>query len=248
MKGSQMENIIVGRNPVMEAIKSGRTIEKILIKKGKYEGSIVPIVKKAKEARIIIQETEKGKLDALAEGAAHQGVIAYVSDFKYCTVADILKKAQDKGEAPFVVLCDKITDPHNLGAIIRTAECAGVHGIIIPKRGSVGVNGTVEKTSAGAAEHMLVAKVTNLASVIDDLKEQGMWFAAADMDGQPMYDIDLKGSLGIIIGNEGSGVSRLVKEKCDFIATIPMKGKINSLNASVAGGILMYEALRQRMQ
>lgn len=242
-----MENIIVGRNPVMEAIKSGRTIEKILIKKGKYEGSIVPIVKKAKEARIIIQETEKGKLDALAEGAAHQGVIAYVSDFKYCTVADILKKAQDKGEAPFVVLCDKITDPHNLGAIIRTAECAGVHGIIIPKRGSVGVNGTVEKTSAGAAEHMLVAKVTNLASVIDDLKEQGMWFAAADMDGQPMYDIDLKGSLGIIIGNEGSGVSHLVKEKCDFIATIPMKGKINSLNASVAGGILMYEALRQRM-
>lgn len=243
-----MENIIVGRNPVMEAIKSGRTIEKILIKKGKYEGSIVPIVKKAKEARIIIQETEKGKLDALAEGAAHQGVIAYVSDFKYCMVADILKKAQDKGEAPFVVLCDKITDPHNLGAIIRTAECAGVHGIIIPKRGSVGVNGTVEKTSAGAAEHMLVAKVTNLASVIDDLKEQGMWFVAADMDGQPMYDIDLKGSLGIIIGNEGSGVSRLVKEKCDFIATIPMKGKINSLNASVAGGILMYEALRQRMQ
>ena len=243
-----MENIIVGRNPVMEAIKSGRTIEKILIKKGKYEGSIVPIVKKAKEARIIIQETEKGKLDALAEGAAHQGVIAYVSDFKYCMVADILKKAQDKGEAPFVVLCDKITDPHNLGAIIRTAECAGVHGIIIPKRGSVGVNGTVEKTSAGAAEHMLVAKVTNLASVIDDLKEQGMWFVAADMDGQPMYDIVLKGSLGIIIGNEGSGVSRLVKEKCDFIATIPMKGKINSLNASVAGGILMYEALRQRMQ
>lgn len=243
-----MENIIVGRNPVMEAIKSGRTIEKILIKKGKYEGSIVPIVKKAKEARIIIQETEKGKLDALAEGAAHQGVIAYVSDFKYCMVADILKKAQDKGEAPFVVLCDKITDPHNLGAIIRTAECAGVHGIIIPKRGSVGVNGTVEKTSAGAAEHMLVAKVTNLASVIDDLKEQGMWFVAADMDGQPMYDIDLKGSLGIIIGNEGSGLSRLVKEKCDFIATIPMKGKINSLNASVAGGILMYEALRQRMQ
>lgn len=243
-----MENIIVGRNPVMEAIKSGRTIEKILIKNGKYEGSIVPIVKKAKEARIIIQETEKARLDALAEGAAHQGVIAYVSDFKYCTVADILKKAQERNEAPFVVLCDKITDPHNLGAIIRTAECAGVHGIIIPKRGSVGVNSTVEKTSAGAAEHMLVAKVTNLASVIDDLKEQGMWFAAADMDGQPMYDIDLNGSIGIIVGNEGSGVSRLVKEKCDFTATIPMKGKINSLNASVAGAILMYEALRQRMQ
>ena len=241
-----MENIIIGRNPVTEAIKSGRTIEKILIKKGKYEGSIVPLVKKAKEARIIIQEVERNKLDALAEGGNHQGVIAYVSDFNYCDVKDILKKADDMGEAPFVVICDKITDPHNLGAIIRTAECAGVHGIIIPKRGSVGVNGTVEKTSAGAAEHMRIAKVTNIASTIDDLKKQGMWFVAADMDGQEMYDVDLKGSLGIIIGNEGSGVSRLVKEKCDFIATIPMKGRINSLNASVAGGILMYEALRQR--
>ena len=241
-------NTIIGRNPVMEAIKSGRTVEKILIKKGKYEGSIVPLVKKAKEAKIIIQEVERGKLDALAEGANHQGVVAYVSDFKYSSVADIMDKAREQGEAPFVILCDKITDPHNLGAIIRTAECAGAHGIIIPKRGSVGVNSTVEKTSAGAAEHMLVAKVTNLAQTIDDLKEQGMWFAAADMDGQEMYKLDLKGSLGIIIGSEGSGVSRLVKEKCDFIASIPMKGKINSLNASVAGGILMYEALRQRMQ
>ncbi|MDO5398439.1 MAG: 23S rRNA (guanosine(2251)-2'-O)-methyltransferase RlmB [bacterium] len=241
-----MENIIIGRNPVMEAIKSGRTIEKILIKKGKYEGSIVPLVKKAKEAGIIIQEVERGKLDAIADGGNHQGVAAYVSDFKYSSVKDILNKASEMGEAPFVVLCDKITDPHNLGAIIRTAECAGVHGIIIPKRGSVGVNGTVEKTSAGAAEHMLIAKVTNLAQTIDELKKQGMWFAAADMDGEEMYNVDLKGSLGIIIGSEGSGVSRLVKEKCDFIAAIPMKGKINSLNASVAGGILMYEALRQR--
>lgn len=241
-----MDNIVIGRNPVLEAIKSGRTVEKILIKKGKYEGSIVPLVRKAKENRIIVQEADKQKLDAIAEGGAHQGVIAYVSDFRYCSVQDILDYAVEKGEAPFVVLCDKITDPHNLGAIIRTAECAGVHGIIIPKRGSVGVNGTVEKTSAGAAEHMRIAKVTNLAAEIDALKEKGMWFAAADMDGTEMYKLDLKGSLGIVIGSEGSGLSRLVREKCDFIASIPMKGRINSLNASVAGGILMYEALRQR--
>lgn len=241
-----MDNIVIGRNPVLEAIKSGRTVEKILIKKGKYEGSIVPLVRKAKENRIIVQEADKQKLDAIAEGGTHQGVIAYVSDFRYCSVQDILDYAAEKGEAPFVVLCDKITDPHNLGAIIRTAECAGVHGIIIPKRGSVGVNGTVEKTSAGAAEHMRIAKVTNLAAEIDSLKEKGMWFAAADMDGTEMYKLDLKGSLGIVIGSEGSGLSRLVREKCDFIASIPMKGRINSLNASVAGGILMYEALRQR--
>lgn len=243
-----MENIIIGRNPVMEAIKSGRTIEKILIKKGKYEGSMVPLVKKAKSIGIIISEADSRKLDMVAEGKNHQGVVAYVSDFKYCSVQDILEKASQKGEAPFVVLCDKITDPHNLGAIIRTAECAGVHGIIIPKRGSVGVNDTVEKTSAGAAEHMLIAKVTNLAAVIDELKEKGMWFAAADMDGEAMYEVDLTGALGIVIGSEGNGISRLIREKCDFIASIPMKGKINSLNASVAGGILVYESLRQRMR
>jgi len=243
-----MDNIIIGRNPVMEAIKSGRTIEKILIKKGKYEGSMVPVVKKAKDARIIIQEVDKAKLDAISEGANHQGVIAYVSDFNYSSVKEIMEYAASKNEAPFVILCDKITDPHNLGAIIRTAECVGVHGVIIPKRGSVGVNATVEKTAAGATEHMRVAKVTNLAETIEDLKKQGMWFAAADMGGEMMYNIDLKGSLGIVVGSEGDGVSRLVREKCDFIATIPMYGKINSLNASVAGGILMYEALRQRIK
>ena len=243
-----MENMIIGRNPVLEAIKSGRTIEKILIKKGKYEGSMVPVVKKAKEARIILQEVDKAKLDALSEGANHQGVIAYVSDFRYSSVKEIMEYAAQKGEAPFVILCDKITDPHNLGAIIRTAECVGVHGVIIPKRGSVGVNATVEKTAAGATEHMKVAKVTNLAETIEDLKKQGMWFAAADMGGEMMYNIDLKGSLGIVVGSEGDGVSRLVREKCDFIATIPMYGKINSLNASVAGGVLMYEALRQRIK
>ena len=241
-----MDNIVIGRNPVLEAIKAGRTIEKILIKKGRYEGAIVPIVKKAKESRIIIQEVDRAKLDQLAGGQNHQGVIALASSFTYCGVKDILAAAADKGEPPFIIICDKITDPHNFGAIIRTAECAGVHGIIIPKRGSVGVNETVEKTSAGAAEYMRIAKVTNISSAIDELKKEGLWFVAADMDGREMYDVDLKGSLGIVIGSEGEGVSRLVKEKCDFIASIPMTGTINSLNASVAGGILMYEAFRQR--
>lgn len=236
----------MGRNPVLEAIRSGRAIDKILIKKGKYEGSIVPIIKKAKDAGIIIQEVDRAKLDAVAEGGNHQGVVAYVSAYEYVTVADILDKARKAGEAPFIVICDKITDPHNLGAIIRTANCVGVHGVIIPKRGSVGLTSVVAKTSAGAVEYTPVAKVTNIASVIDDLKKEGMWFAAADMDGEEMYNVDLKGPLGIVIGSEGDGVGRLVKEKCDFIARIPMAGQINSLNASVAAGVLMYEAFRQR--
>lgn len=241
-----MEDKIIGRNPVLEAIRSGRNVEKILIKKGKYEGSIIPIIKKAKDAGIIIQETEKTKLDAAAEGGNHQGVVAYVSAYEYSTVKDILKRARDKGEAPFVIICDKITDPHNLGAILRTANCVGAHGVIIPKRNSVGLNSVVAKTSAGAVEYTPVAKVTNIASAIDELKKAGMWIAAADMDGEEMYSVDLTGSIGLVIGSEGEGVSRLVKEKCDFIATIPMSGEINSLNASVAAGVLMYEALRQR--
>ncbi len=241
-----MEDKIIGRNPVLEAIKSGRSIDKILIKKGKYEGSIVPIIKKAKANGIIIQEVDKAKLDQIAEGENHQGIIAYVSAYEYSSVKDILSYAKEKNEPPFVIICDKITDPHNLGAIIRTANCAGAHGIIIPKRDSAGLNSIVVKTSAGAAEYTRVAKVTNIANTIDDLKKSGMWIAAADMDGEPMYNIDLKGSLGIVIGSEGGGISRLVKEKCDFIASIPMKGEINSLNASVAAGVLMYEAVRQR--
>ena len=241
-----MEDKIIGRNPVLEAIKSGKVIDKILIKKGRYEGSIVPIVKKAKENGIIVQEVAKEKLDALADGGNHQGVIAIVSAHEYATVEDILKKAADKGEPPFIIICDKITDPHNLGAIIRTANCVGAHGVIIPKRGSVGVNSVVVKTSAGAAMYTSVAKVTNIASTLDELKKAGLWIAAADMDGEEMYKIDLKGALGIVIGSEGEGISRLVREKCDFIASIPMAGEINSLNASVAAGVLMYEALRQR--
>ena len=241
-----MEDKIIGRNPVLEAIKSGRSIDKILIKKGKYEGSVVTVVKKAKAAGIIIQEVDRAKLDAIAEGGNHQGVVAYVSAYDYVSVEDILKKAEDKGEAPFVVICDKITDPHNLGAIIRTANCVGAHGVIIPKRNSVGINSTVAKTSAGAVEYTGVAKVTNIADTIDKLKKQGMWIAAADMDGQEMYGADLKGSLGIVVGSEGEGVTRLVKEKCDFVVSIPMSGEINSLNASVAASVLLYEALRQR--
>ena len=241
-----MEDTVIGRNPVLEAIKSGRPIDKILIKKGKYEGSMVPLIKKAKEMGIIIQETDRAKLDALAEGENHQGVIAYVSAHSYVSVDNILKTAEDKGEAPFVIICDKITDPHNLGAIIRTANCVGAHGVIIPKRSSAGINSTVAKTSAGAVEYTGVAKVTNIADTIDKLKKKGLWIAAADMDGESMYKTDLKGALGIVVGSEGSGVSRLVKEKCDFIISIPMYGEINSLNASVAAGVVMYEAVRQR--
>lgn len=241
-----MDDKIIGRNPVLEAIRSGRSIDKILVKKGKYEGSIVPIIKKAKENGIIIQEADKAKLDAAAEGGSHQGVIAYVSAYEYSDVNGILNAARDKGEPPFVIICDKITDPHNLGAIIRTANCVGAHGVIIPKRNSVGLNSTVAKASAGAVEYMRVAKVTNIVSAIEDLKKEGLWITAADMDGEEMYNIDLKGAAGLVIGSEGEGVSRLVREKCDFIASIPMAGEINSLNASVAAGVLMYEALRQR--
>lgn len=242
-----MEDKIIGRNPVLEAVKSGRAIDKILVKKGRLEGSIVPIVKKARDMGIIIQEAEHQKLDAVAEGENHQGIIAYVSPYEYKSVSDILEAARAKGEPPFVIICDKITDPHNLGAILRTANCVGAHGIIIPKRNSVGLNSAAVKTAAGAAEYTPVAKVTNIASTIDELKKEGLWIAAADMDGEDMYKSDLKGALGIVIGSEGSGIGRLIKEKCDFTVRIPMHGDINSLNASVAAGVLMYEALRQRL-
>lgn len=241
-----MEDKIIGRKPVEEAIKSGRQIDKILVKKGKYEGSLIPLIKKAKSMGIVVMETEHSKLDAIAEGENHQGIIAYVSEYEYVGVSDILEAARCKGEKPFVLICDKITDPHNLGAILRTACCVGVHGIIIPKRGSVGLNSIVAKTSAGAVEYVPVAKVTNISSTIEELKKEGLWIAAADMDGTDMFGADLTGALGLVIGSEGNGVSRLVREKCDFVVSIPMSGKINSLNASVAASVLMYEALRQR--
>ena len=243
---NETQDKIEGRNPVMEALRAGREIDKILVKKGKPEGSVIPIIKKAKALGIVVQEVEKQKLDSISESDNHQGVIAYAAVHEYATVADILNRAKEKGEAPFVLICDKITDPHNLGSILRTANCVGAHGIIIPKRNSVGLNSTVAKTSAGAMEYTPVAKVTNIARTIDELKEQGIWIAGAQMDGEEMYKANLTGSTGIVIGSEGEGISRLVSEKCDFHVSIPMCGEINSLNASVAASVLMYEVLRQR--
>ena len=243
-----MSHKIIGRNPVLEAIKAGRDIDKIFVKKVKPEGSLVPLLKKARDARIVISECDRTKLDELANGENHQGVVAFVSETQYKTIDEIIASANARGESPVVVICDRITDPHNLGAIIRTAECAGVHGVIIPKHSGAPVNEIVAKTSAGAVEYMNICRVTNLARTIDELKEKGFWITGAHMDGKPMYEIDFNGSVGIVVGSEGEGISRLVSEKCDFLASIPMTGKVTSLNASVAAGILMYEAVRQRTQ
>ena len=243
-----MKDKIAGRNPVLEALKSGREIDKIFIKKGQPDGSLRPLVKKARDRGIIISEVDKKKLDELSGGENHQGVVAFVSEIKYKTIDDILKTAEDRGESPFVIILDRITDPHNIGAIIRTAECAGAHGVIIPKRASAPINEIVAKTSAGAVEYANICKVTNLASAIDTLKEKGLWITGADMNGESMYDIDFTGGVGLVIGSEGEGISRLVREKCDFIASIPMKGEVSSLNASVAAGILMYEVVRKNLK
>lgn len=237
---------IVGRNPVMEALRSGREIDKILIKKGEFEGSVTAIVKKAKERGIILQEVDKQKLNMLAEGQNHQGVIAFAAMHEYASVEDILARAQEANQAPFVIICDKLTDPHNLGSVLRSANCVGAHGVIIPKRGSVGLNSTVAKTSAGAIEYTPVARVTNIAQTIDKLKEKGLWIAGADMDGDTMYQANLTGPIALVVGAEGEGLGRLVREKCDFLVKIPMFGQIDSLNASVAASVLMYEILRQR--
>lgn len=231
---------------MMEAIRSGREIDKILVKKGNLEGSIIPIIKKAKERGIIVSEVEKQKLDSISETGNHQGIIAYVAANQYYTIDDILKTAEEKNEPPFVIICDKICDPHNLGSIIRTANCVGVHGIIIPKRGGVGLNSVVAKSSAGAVEYTKVCKVTNIARTIDELKEKGLWIAGAEFGGNDMYSSDMTGAFGLVIGSEGEGISRLVKEKCDFLVSIPMFGDITSLNASVAAAVLMYESVRQR--
>ncbi len=242
-----MSDKIIGRNPVLEAIRSGRDIDKILVKKGKSEGSLTALIKAARQAKIPVSEVDKIKLDELSGHENHQGVVAYVSQTEYKTIDDILSYAESRGEKPFVVICDKISDPHNLGAVIRTANCAGAHGVIIPKRNSAPVNEIVAKTSAGAVEYVNICKVTNIASAIDTLKEKGLWITGADMDGESMYSVDLRGSIGIVIGSEGDGISRLVREKCDFLASVPMYGRVSSLNASVAAGILMYEAVRQRL-
>ena len=247
MENSIESNIIEGRNAVIEAFRSGKTVDKVLILEGCQDGPINTIVREAKKHNVLIKYVKKDRLDKVSETGKHQGVIAYVAAYKYSEVEDILENARSKGEAPFIIILDGIEDPHNLGAIIRTANQAGAHGIIIPKRRAVGLTSTVARTSAGAINYTPVAKVTYIANTIEDLKKEGMWFVCADMDGEVMYNLDLKGPIGLVIGNEGEGVGRLVKEKCDFVAKIPMKGDIDSLNASVAMGILSYEIVRQRM-
>lgn len=242
------EDIIEGRNAVIEALKGERTIEQILISKGDISGSISKVIALAKEKSIVIKEVDRKKLDIMSVTGAHQGVIAFSTPFKYCEVEDILNYAALKGEEPFIVILDEIEDPHNFGSLIRTAEVCGVHGIIIPKRRNVGVTPTVYKSSAGAAEHMNVAKVTNINTVIDDLKEKGIWVYGADMHGESYcFDTEFKGAIALVIGSEGKGISKLTSQKCDVIVKIPMKGKVTSLNASVAGGVLMYEILRQNI-
>ena len=241
------ESIIEGRNAVMEAFRSGKTIDKLFVLDGCQDGPVKSIIREAKKTDTIINFVDKERLDRLAGTGHHQGVVAQAAAYEYAEVEDILKAAKDKGEAPFIFILDEIEDPHNLGAIVRTANQAGAHGVIIPKRRAVGLTATVAKTSAGAINYTPVAKVTNISKTIEDLKKQGMWFVCADMDGTTMYDLNLTGPIGLVIGNEGSGVGRLVKEKCDFVASIPMKGDIDSLNASVAAGVLAYEIVRQRM-
>lgn len=241
------EFTLEGRNTVIEAIRAGKTIDKLFVLKGDHDGPIRTIVDKVKKMDTIISFVTKERLDSMSETGKHQGVIAYVAAYEYAEVTDILKAAKEKGEAPFILLLDGIEDPHNLGAIIRTAHQAGVHGIIIPKRRAAGLTGTVAKTSAGAINYLPVAKVTNLSVTIEELKKEGLWFVCADMEGEIMYNLDLKGPIGLVIGSEGEGVSRLIREKCDFAARIPMVGQVDSLNASVAAGVLAYEIVRQKL-
>ncbi|KOR26365.1 23S rRNA (guanosine(2251)-2'-O)-methyltransferase RlmB [Clostridium sp. L74] len=243
------EDIIEGRNAVIEALKSDKTIEKIMIAKGDLEGSVKVIISLAKEKGIVINEVDRKKLDSISQTKSHQGVIAFTTPYQYCAVEDIIRYAKAKGEDPFIVILDEIEDPHNFGSILRTAEVCGAHGVIIPKRRNVGVTPTVYKTSAGAAEHMKISKVTNINNVIDKFKEKGIWIYGADMCGNDYcFDANLSGPIALVIGSEGRGISKLTKSKCDVLVKIPMLGKITSLNASVAGGILMYEILKQRMK
>lgn len=242
------ELTIEGRNAVLEAFRSGKTIDRLFVLKGCQDGPVRTIIREAQKHDTILSYVERERLDQLSETKKHQGVIAYAAAYEYAQVEGMLKAAKEKEEAPFLILLDNIEDPHNLGAIIRTANVVGAHGVIIPKRRAVGLTATVAKASAGALNYTPVAKVTNLTQTIKELKEQGIWFVCADMDGAPMYELDLKGPIGLVIGSEGEGVGKLVKENCDFNAAIPMAGNIDSLNASVAAGVLAYEIVRQRMQ
>ena len=243
-----MSEQIEGRNAVLEAFRSGKCVDKLFILDGCQDGPVRTIAREARKTDTIINYVSKERLDQLSETHAHQGVIAQVAAYDYSTVDEILARAEEKGEAPFLIILDNVEDPHNLGAIIRTANLAGAHGVIIPKRRAVGLTSTVAKTSAGAINYTPVAKGTNIVRTIEELKEKGIWFVCADMGGETMYDLDLTGPMGLVIGNEGEGVSRLVREACDFTASIPMKGDIDSLNASVAAGVLAYEIVRQRLE
>ena len=238
---------IEGRNAVMEAFRSGKTIDKLFVLKNCQDGPVNSILREARKHDVIVSFVAKERLDQMSKTGKHQGVIASAAAYEYAEVEDILNLAREKGEPPFIFLLDNIEDPHNLGAIIRTANLAGAHGVIIPKRHAVGLTATVAKTSAGALNYTPVAKVTNLGATMEELKKEGLWFVCADMGGTTMYDLNLTGPIGLVIGNEGEGVGRLVKEKCDYVASIPMKGDIDSLNASVAAGVLAYEIVRQRM-
>ncbi len=241
------EFTIEGRNAVIEAFRSGKTIDKLYVLDGCKDGPVMTIIREAKKTDTIIRYVDREILDRLSKTGHHQGFVANAAAYDYAEVEDILNAAREKGEPPFVFILDGIEDPHNLGAIIRTANLAGAHGVIIPKRRAVGLTATVAKTSAGALNYTPVAKVTNLSATIEELKKEGLWFVCADMGGETMYNLNLTGPIGLVIGNEGEGVSRLVKEKCDYVASIPMKGNIDSLNASVAAGVLAYEIVRQRM-
>lgn len=248
METKSQEFIIEGRNPVLEAFRSGKTIDRVYIQDGCQDGPVLTIKREARKQDTIIKYVDRERLDQMSETGKHQGVIACAAAYKYAELEDLFARAREKQEEPFFFLLDNIEDPHNLGAIIRTANLAGAHGVIIPKNRAVGLTAAVARTSAGALNYTPVAKVTNLAQTIEDLKKRGLWFVCADMDGTCMYDLNLKGPVGLVIGSEGEGVGRLVREKCDMAAAIPMKGDIDSLNASVAAGVLAYEIVRQRIR
>ena len=245
---SYEENTIIGRNAVLEAFRAGKTVDKLFVLDGCQDGPVKSILRESRKQSTLVKYVSKEKLDSLSEHGKHQGVVAITAACDYAEMEDLFAAAQAKDEDPFFILCDEIEDPHNLGAIIRTANLAGAHGVIIPKRRAVGLTGTVAKVSAGAVNYTPVVRVTNMARTIDELKERGMWFVCGDMDGELMYRQNLTGPIGLVIGNEGNGVSRLVREKCDYIASIPMKGDIDSLNASVAAGVLAFEIVRQRLE
>ena len=246
MEDKFQESKVEGRNAILEAFRSGRVVDKLFVQERCEDGPVKTILREAKKHDTMVRFVKKERLDQMSDTGKHQGVIAMTAAYDYAEVEDILEKAREKGEPPFILLLDNIEDPHNLGAIIRTANLAGAHGVIIPKNRAVGLTATVARTSAGALNYTPVARVTNMARTIEELKKEGLWFVCADMGGTSMYSLDLKGPIGLVIGNEGDGVSRMVKEKCDFIASIPMKGDIDSLNASVAAGVLAFEIVRQR--